>query len=124
MCPCDNDVGGVVAIPAIRRLWIYVALLVAMTVKAAGAEPPIVIPPDLAAAMLIAYDDYVSATKSNSVPFRPKEVLKLESVSVRREGDKAVVRFKPPSAEFATGGSIVYVIRLPGLNIEQRVFGR
>lgn len=112
---------------AIGKMCIHAAfaIVLAGTVeKGAEAEAPIVIPPDLAAALLTAYDDYAQATKADSVPFGPKEILKLESVSVRREEDSAVVKFKPIFSEFATGGSIVYVIRLPGMNIEQRVFGR
>ena len=82
-------------------------------------------PSDLAAALIVAYGDYVKVTSQDALPLTAIQFPKrFETVSVARDGDDAVVKFSPPFREYTTGGSVVYMIDLKDLTIKQRIFGR
>jgi hypothetical protein len=79
------------------------ALAMAMVAEVAIAvedQPEIATSSDLAAAFLVAYNDYAEATAKDTVPLTITEFPKrFDRVTVRKDGETAVVRFWPPRCQ-------------------------
>ena len=107
-------------------------LLVALAVlflpnvsHAADESSRVLMSSDMAAAFLVAYNDYVQATAGDPTPMTVNEFRKhFAGLSLERRGGTAIVVFTPPPCEYCTGGGAFYVVNLKTLAISERLFGR
>ena len=109
----------------LRFLAALAMAMVAEVAIAAENQPEIATSSDLAAALLVAYNDYAEATAKDTVPLTITEFPKrFDRVTVRMDGEMAVVRFWPPRCQDCTGGSVLYAIDLKTLTVSNRIFGK
>jgi hypothetical protein len=106
------------------RCAVAALVLVALT-SAASVADEVSTSSDLAAALLVAYNDYAQVTAKDSRPMTVAAFrTHFEKVSISLEGETAIVRFQPPYREHTTGGSVIYSVNLKTLAISDRIFGR
>ena len=104
-----------------------IAALQTISVKRAHAADPTMlsVPAKLAAALVVACNDYAAAAGTKDAPLSIDHFAReFVTVSLAEKGEDAVVRFHPPRHENALGGSVLYVIDINTFAVKKRVFGK